>query len=189
MQVRWAHRGEAPKVYPLVRALAEGEGWAPPRPAAFSRMWAWGFRDAPPFRYAVAEEERLVGCMSLHHHVSTWRAAPSVGLEDFYVLPELRGKGIGQAMLAFAEEHARGLGAARLELHVLEGNEGARRLYERQGWQRTPYLWYLKDLPQGARPAPPPRAEARARQGQGARQRAKGRGRGRPRSAGWGGPR
>ncbi|MCA1813483.1 MAG: GNAT family N-acetyltransferase [Halobacteriales archaeon] len=176
--MRWAVRGESVKVYPLVRALAKGEGWEPPRPSAFSRMWAWGFRDAPPFRYAVADDgARIVGCMSLHHHVSTWRAQPAVGLEDFYVLPDLRGEGIGAEMLRFADQHARSLGAARLELHVLEGNEGGKRLYERDGWHRTPYLWYHKDLPAGTKPVTLPRAEARAKKGQGARQRAKGKGR------------
>lgn len=189
MQVRWAARGEAPKVYALVRALAQAEGSEPPRPSAFSRVWAWGFRDAPPFRYAVAEDAKaIVGCMSLHQHVSTWRALPAVSVEDLYVLPERRGQGIGTALLAFAEEHARRLGAARLELHVLEANDGARRLYQRAGWHGTPYVWMQKDVAAEAGRAPPPpspRAEAQRKRGQGARQRAKGL----RRPGGWGPPR
>jgi GNAT superfamily N-acetyltransferase len=188
MEVRWAHRGEAPKVYPLVRALAEQDGSAAPRPSAFSRVWAMGFREPAPLRFAVAEEERrIVACMSLHRHVSTWRGQPAVSVEDVFVLPGARGRGIGAALLAFAEQHARDLGAARLELHVLERNEGARRLYERAGWHRTPYLWYQKEVPGPARAAPPARAAQRPGRGP-ARAARTGRRRGRG-PAGWGAPR
>jgi ribosomal protein S18 acetylase RimI-like enzyme len=154
-QVRWAHRGEAPKVYPLFRALVEAEQAEPPRPSAFSRTWGASFREGSAFRFAVAEGDarRIVGCVSLHQHFSTWKGAPVISLEDFFVLPEERGKGVGGAMLAFAAEHARALGAARIELDVRRDNARAQALYQRNGFVEQPYLWYHKPIDAGAPPA------------------------------------
>ena len=44
------------------------------------------------------------------------------------------GRGVGSALLAAAEEWARGRGARRLTLNVFEGNRRARALYERRGF-------------------------------------------------------
>jgi GNAT superfamily N-acetyltransferase len=150
--VRWAHRGEAPKVYPLFRALVDAEHAEPPRPSAFSRTWGRSFREGSGYRFVVAEGEarRLLGVLSLHAHFSTWKGCGVVSLEDFYVLPEERGKGVGALMMAFAEAHARALGAARIELHVLRGNERALKLYARQGYEVTDYLWLHKKVEPGA---------------------------------------
>ena len=55
-------------------------------------------------------------------------------VQDMYVLPELRGRGIGTALLNAAEDEARSRGATRLTLTVGVDSAGARRLYERQGY-------------------------------------------------------
>ena len=60
--------------------------------------------------------------------------APVVILNDLFVAPEARGQGIGAALLAAAEAHARDVGAVRLVLQTATGNAAAQRLYERAGW-------------------------------------------------------
>ena len=55
-------------------------------------------------------------------------------VQDMYVLPELRGRGIGAALLAAAEDEARARGAERLTLTVSADNADARRIYERHGY-------------------------------------------------------
>ena len=55
-------------------------------------------------------------------------------VQDMYVLPELRGRGIGTALLRAAEDEARTRGATRLTLTVGVDNAGARQLYERHGY-------------------------------------------------------
>ena len=57
---------------------------------------------------------------------------------DFYILAvavdkELRGEGIGSALMDAMEERARETGSTRLSLDVAARNESARRLYERRG--------------------------------------------------------
>ncbi|HEY2386153.1 MAG TPA: GNAT family N-acetyltransferase [Candidatus Binatia bacterium] len=59
---------------------------------------------------------------------------PYAFVSDVVVLERLRGRGIGRALLAAAERHARAGGAAVLRLDVMVGNAGARRLYEDEGF-------------------------------------------------------
>lgn len=69
--------------------------------------------------------------------------APYARLEEdnsYYVcgvtlFAEYRGLGIGSRLMALAEKHARAKGFAKLSLIVFEKNEGAKRLYERLGYQ------------------------------------------------------
>lgn len=69
--------------------------------------------------------------------------APYAALEEdasFYVcavalVPEQRGRGFGRHLMAHAEDLARGKGFDKLSLIVFERNNGAKRLYERIGYQ------------------------------------------------------
>ena len=54
-------------------------------------------------------------------------------IDDFCVDETRRGSGIGQSLFAFALEEARRLGCADVTLNVWEGNDAARRFYEKLG--------------------------------------------------------
>jgi ribosomal protein S18 acetylase RimI-like enzyme len=59
---------------------------------------------------------------------------------SFYIcalalLPSFRGRGVGTKMLSIAREQAQGRGFGTLSLLVFEQNEGALRLYERNGFE------------------------------------------------------
>ena len=56
-------------------------------------------------------------------------------LDQLWLLPEARGRGIGARLLRHAETEMAALGHRRFELVCMIGNEGARRLYERHGWR------------------------------------------------------
>ena len=67
-----------------------------------------------------------------------FRILKTIADGDFYLLSmaidkELRGEGIGSALMDSVEERARASGSTRLSLDVSDKNEGARRLYERRG--------------------------------------------------------
>lgn len=70
---------------------------------------------------------------------STFRARPLLNIHDLAVLPEQRGRGIGHALLAAAESHARATGCCKLTLEVLDDNQPARRLYTRFGFEELRY--------------------------------------------------
>lgn len=57
-------------------------------------------------------------------------------LNDLFVAPEARGRGVGSALLHAAAEYGRGHGAIRLVLSTEIGNTAARAVYERMGWKR-----------------------------------------------------
>jgi ribosomal protein S18 acetylase RimI-like enzyme len=59
-------------------------------------------------------------------------------IEDFVVAPDVRGMGIGGAMLDTAARHAAEHGSSRLGLAVVVDNGGARALYERHGFREMP---------------------------------------------------
>jgi ribosomal protein S18 acetylase RimI-like enzyme len=68
------------------------------------------------------------------------------------VLPEWRGRGVGQALLGNAEQQARARGLPRLTLMVGSFNTGARRLYAHLGfevWDRRPFTPFPGSDPAG----------------------------------------
>jgi ribosomal protein S18 acetylase RimI-like enzyme len=56
-------------------------------------------------------------------------------IESVAVSPQARGAGIGTALIAAIKEEARRLGVSHLQIGIRVSNEGARRLYEREGFQ------------------------------------------------------
>ena len=73
---------------------------------------------------------------------STFLARPGLHLEDLFVKPALRGRGIGGALLRHVAGLARARGCGRLEWNVLDWNQPAIAFYERLGAQRLPE-WQL----------------------------------------------
>ncbi len=67
------------------------------------------------------------------HNFSTFLGRPGIYLEDLYVKPEFRGKGIGRAMLAYLAGLAKERNCGRLEWSVLNWNEPAIKLYRGVG--------------------------------------------------------
>lgn len=74
----------------------------------------------------------LVNCMEGY---STFKAQPLMNIHDIAVLPSHRGAGVGQALLAAAQSHARARGCCKLTLEVLTGNQPALRSYVRFGFE------------------------------------------------------
>jgi GNAT superfamily N-acetyltransferase len=64
---------------------------------------------------------------------STWLGHHGIRLEDLYVTPSLRGKGIGRALLTRLAQIAVGEGCPRLEWDVLDWNAPAIAVYEKIG--------------------------------------------------------
>jgi ribosomal protein S18 acetylase RimI-like enzyme len=83
----------------------------------------------------VAEENgRLIGaCLGLMTY-STWRGARGLYVVDLFVLPEARGKNIGQALLRASALRFAARGAEFIKLEAGEDNVGAGRFYARLGF-------------------------------------------------------
>ncbi len=151
---RFAIRPAAPAdleaIVRLIRGLAEfeklthlvevtPESLAPhlfaPRPVAEALVAEReGHGVAEPGERSVAEAgERIVAFALFFTNFSTFLARPGLYLEDLFVAPEVRGQGIGQALLEHLARLAATRGCGRFEWSVLDWNEGAIRFYERMG--------------------------------------------------------
>jgi GNAT superfamily N-acetyltransferase len=88
-----------------------------------------------PYAEALIAEEggRPVGFALFFHNFSTFLAQPGIYLEDLFVEPEQRGKGVGRALLGRLAEIAVERDCGRLEWAVLDWNESAIRFYEKLG--------------------------------------------------------
>lgn len=65
---------------------------------------------------------------------STFHARPLLNIHDLIVRPELRGRGVGRALLRAAEREAEQRGCCKLTLEVRADNHRARRLYQTLGF-------------------------------------------------------
>lgn len=67
-----------------------------------------------------------------------------IWIEDFYVRPEYQSKGLGRECLEYIKSYFSE--AVRFRLEITDVNEGARRLYERMGFEVSPYVNMVKEL-------------------------------------------
>ena len=86
------------------------------------------------FSVLAFDGESPVGLVNCIEGFSTFACRPLVNIHDLAVLPSHRGQRIGEQMLALCETIARGRGACKLTLEVLQGNRSAIALYERVGF-------------------------------------------------------
>jgi GNAT superfamily N-acetyltransferase len=85
---------------------------------------------------------RLVGYACLYWHFSSTQAQETVLMNDLFVAPELRGGGVGRALIEASREVARERGAAELEWQTAPDNHTAQRLYDSTGASRSTWITY-----------------------------------------------
>jgi GNAT superfamily N-acetyltransferase len=111
----------------------------------------------PPANTAVfvAEDDAgaRLGFIHLNSTVDYFTREEVGHVSDVVVAPGGEGRGVGRALMAAAEEWARGRGYRLLTLNAFVRNTRARRLYERLGYGED-MVKYVKEL---RRPAPPGR--------------------------------
>ncbi len=95
--------------------------------------------DLPTFHGALAfSGKNAVGLINCFAGFSTFAAKPLLNIHDIVTRAGLRGQGIGQVLLGWAEQRARELGCCKLTLEVLSNNTRALASYERAGF--APYV-------------------------------------------------
>lgn len=89
----------------------------------------------------------LAGFATLYWFFSSTKAADSVLMNDLFVREDVRGAGIGRALIQSAIDETRRRGAAHLEWYTSPENLAAQRLYDSlPGARRTTWLAYEIDI-------------------------------------------
>jgi GNAT superfamily N-acetyltransferase len=140
-RIRPARPADGDDVVRLVRALAAFES-LPVDDDLGARLVADAFGERPPFGLVVAEVDGHVRGYALFFYTySTFRAQPSLYLEDLYVEDGVRGRGIGTAIMRELAQLAVDRGCARFEWNVLDWNDRAQRFYRALGAEVHPEWW------------------------------------------------
>lgn len=122
------------------------EGATAPTEAITRLTWSRFFDALEPMECLVAEAEgRLVGLAHLIYHRNTWLEGSTCYLQDLFAAPDLRGRGVGRALIEALYARARAAGAERVYWHTHETNARARLLYDRVA-AHGGFLLYRKDL-------------------------------------------
>ena len=118
----------------FVRELAEYERLSHEVDATETDLTEALFGARPYAEVILAEADGLpAGFALFFHNFSTFRGRPGIYLEDLYVSPGYRGRGIGRALLGHLAALAVERGCRRLEWSVLDWNEPAIGFYRSLG--------------------------------------------------------
>jgi GNAT superfamily N-acetyltransferase len=145
--IRRAERGDAAGLVRLIIALAGFEKLTPPDAAAQQRLIEDGFGERPRFEAWLAfadGEAQPVGYAIFFETYSSFLARPTLYLEDIFVLPEHRGRGIGSALLRHCIRLAHERGCGRMEWACLDWNTRAQCVYEKLGARRLSEWFYYR---------------------------------------------
>lgn len=165
--IRPAIPQDVPEIVAMVHELAEYERAAHLCDLTDGQLTAALFGPAPALFGHVAfvpegaeDEGAAAGCSLWFRNFSTWHGVHGVYLEDLFVRPRFRGRGLGRALLARLAAECVRQGYARLEWSVLDWNEPAIGFYRSLG-ARPPEEWMTFRLDGSAltalgNTAPPP---------------------------------
>ncbi len=132
-----ARPADTEDLHALIRGLAEYERLADLCVSTPADIADALFGPAPVAEALIARERGesgpACGFALFFHTFSTFRGRRSLWLEDLFVRPEVRGAGLGRALLLELAAIAHARGCARFEWAVLDWNRPAIDFYERQG--------------------------------------------------------
>ncbi len=147
LNIRVATPTDIPEILKFIRELAEYEELVHWVVITAEDLRRDGFSERPPFHVLMAEwDGEPAGYALYFFNYSTFRGRPGIFLEDLFVRPQFRRKGIGKALLVHLAKIAVQEGCARFEWQVLDWNTPSIEFYKSLGaevmkeWQ-TMRVW------------------------------------------------
>lgn len=134
LRIAPALESDVPVILDFIRQLADYEKLSGEVAATEESLRDTLFGARPYAEVLIAYwEEMPVGFALFFHNYSTFLAKPGIYLEDLFVNPAARGKGIGKALLTRLAELAIERGCGRVEWAVLDWNAPSIEFYQRMG--------------------------------------------------------
>ncbi len=135
--IRPATPEDAPLILAFIRDLAAFEKLSDDVTATEAQLCRTLFAE-PPLAHCVLAfaDDAPAGFAIYFFNYSTFLARPGLSLEDLFVKPEFRGRGLGKALLLHLAQKANARGCGRMEWSVLDWNRPAIEFYESLGARR-----------------------------------------------------
>jgi GNAT superfamily N-acetyltransferase len=132
-KIREAVAEDMPQVLGLITELASFEKEHDAVEVTSEDLVNDGFGNEKRFQCFVAESDgSLVGMALVYPRYSTWKG-PVIHLEDLIVTEQMRGSGLGSALLGEVVKYGHNLGVKRISWEVIDWNEPAITFYEKKG--------------------------------------------------------
>lgn len=144
VSLRPAEKKDAKRLCELIQELALHEQKEPPQ-VTIEDVLTFGFSERKLFSIEIAElEEEMVGYALYYFTFRTCAMKPVLYLEDLYVQPQHRRKGIAKALLGKLQSLAEKQGATYFELSVFDWNLPAQAFYETLGGKLFPGMLTIR---------------------------------------------
>jgi len=142
LTIRPATPDDIPELLAFIRELAAYERVPDAAQATAADLLRDGFGPTPSFHALIAEAsptndapQEPAGLALYFHNYSTWRGHTGIFLEDLFVRPAFRKRGIGKALIASVAAIAVAEGCSRFEWAVLNWNTPSIDFYRSLGAQ------------------------------------------------------
>jgi GNAT superfamily N-acetyltransferase len=134
VRIASAREEDVPSILALIRGLAEYEKLTHQCVATEADLRQAIFGPRPSVEVVMAfSGDAPIGFALFFQNFSTFLGRPGVYLEDLFVVPEWRGRGVGRRLLAYVARVAVERHCGRMEWAVLDWNESAIAFYKRLG--------------------------------------------------------
>jgi GNAT superfamily N-acetyltransferase len=134
LTIRKAEKSDAPLILSFIKEIANYEKLSHEVTATEKDIQENLFGDVKYAEVLIAEyENEPVGYALFFYNFSTFTGKPGIYLEDLFIKPKYRGKGIGKTLLLRLIEIAKDKNCGRVEWCVLDWNEPAINFYKNLG--------------------------------------------------------
>ena len=145
MKIRLAQKQDYPQWLPLWKGYQAFYKTSIAEPVT-QTTWARFMDPAEPMHCAVAElDDVLVGVVHYIMHRSCWTEGDYIYLQDLFIAPDMRGKGMGRALIEHVYAAAKARGCSRVHWLTHESNTDAIKLYDNIA-EKSGFIQYRKLL-------------------------------------------
>jgi len=131
---RFAEKKDVPLILNLIRGLADYEKLSHEISATEELLQETLFGERKIAEVIIADyKNEIAGFALFFHNFSTFVGKPGIYLEDLFIKPNLRGKGIGKLLLTYLGKLALERNCGRVEWSVLDWNAPAIQFYKNLG--------------------------------------------------------